>query len=308
MKKSIVKSLSAIFAAAILLPLTFTACSSDDDDDDVPENFVKFSGATVQLFGNEQNIASFYLAQTELTYEKWYEVYQWATSDERGENKYIFANYGREGSEGTAGSAPTENKNQPVTHISYRDAVVWCNAASEKDGLSPVYKYEGNVLREAENWAYTLDVYSGDNKANTTTADNGKGKAEKATIEESANGYRLPTDIEWEFAVRGGNPNSEEWSYDYAGTNEEESLSDYAVYNTDKTADVKSKKPNSAGLYDMTGNVAELCYSEIWAPKTYPIEGGSFKNTIEEISTNNYGRDSYSADIDFGFRLARSVN
>ena len=68
--------------------------------------------------------------------------------------------------------------------------------------------------------------------------------------------FRLPTEAEWEYAARGGNKSAE---YTYSGSNTIEDVAWYSVNSGDKTHTVKTKSPNELGIYDMSGNVSELC-------------------------------------------------
>lgn len=260
-------------------------------------------------------IESFYIAEIETTYKKWLEVYEWATSDERGEEKYTL----NEGWQGNYGDKSNGTPLMPVTFLSWRDAIVWCNAASEMDKLAPVYltsETDNTPVRQAE-------------KSNVAS---GLGKAENAYVDKSANGYRLPTEAEWEYAARGGIPNIESWNYDYSGTNNIEELVDYAVCivsnlkNTlTNTAEVKSKKPNYAGLYDMSGNVWEWCYDK-YSPTERIFRGGGwiypanfctvdYRGYVDNLKNSSddavkiidlyqvYGKSSA-----VGFRIVRNAN
>lgn len=260
-------------------------------------------------------IESFYIAETETTYKKWLEVYEWATSNERGEEKYIL----NEGWQGNYGDKNNEIPLMPVTFLSWRDAIVWCNAASEMDKLAPVYltsETDNTPVRQAEK----------------STVASGLGKAENAYVDKSANGYRLPTEAEWEYAARGGTPNVESWNYDYSGTNNIEELADYAVCivsnlkNTlTNTAEVKSKKPNYAGLYDMSGNVWEWCYDK-YSPTERIFRGGGWiypanfctvdyrgyvdnlKNSSADALTIINLNQVYGKSSAVGFRVVRNAN
>jgi formylglycine-generating enzyme required for sulfatase activity len=230
-------------------------------------------------------VSAFYIGETEVTYQLWKAVYDWATDAARGPNKYTFANSGRQGGDGASG--PMGTNRHPVTTINWRDAVVWCNAYSEAAGRTPVYYYNGAVLRESEGDSVVA----------------GNGKADQADIN-PGNGYRLPTSAQWEYAARGGVPSAgEPWTYIYAGSN---TVGDVAVYNTTQTAEVKSKVANSRGLYDMSGNVWEWCWDQSLFDGTRRVfRNGNWSSSDASVCAVASWGTIYSThkSSDLGFRV-----
>ncbi|MEZ5038713.1 MAG: SUMF1/EgtB/PvdO family nonheme iron enzyme [Saprospiraceae bacterium] len=177
---------------------------------------------------------------------------------------------------------------RPVINVSWEDAVAYCNWRREQENLQKVYTISGTTV--TANW--------------------------------SANGYRLPTEAEWEYGAR-SRGKKEKW----AGTSEESKLMSYANSSNDKdgheyTSPVGSFRANALGLYDMSGNVWEWCWD--WygtyssGAQTDPRGSSSGSDWVLRGGSWSFGPASLRCALrsyltpgfrrnDSGFRLSRAA-
>jgi sulfatase modifying factor 1 len=223
-------------------------------------------------------VSAFYIDKFEVTKSKWDDVYTWAI-----ENGYSFER-----------SGTSKATNHPVHTITWYDMVKWCNARSEKEGKTPCYYtdvtktavYRTGQLAVVNNW-----------------------------VNWEANGYRLPTEAEWEKAARGGAAghrfpwsdsdtithsranyySSSSYSYDVSPTRG--SHPDYDTGDDLYTSPVGSFAANGYGLYDMAGNVYEWCWD--WYGSSYYSSSpgsdprGSASGPYRVLRGGSWGRSAH---------------
>lgn len=177
--------------------------------------------------------------------------------------------------------------NYPITNVTWYDVIKYCNWLSKQDGLKPTYKFAGPLV----------------------------------VCDFNANGYRLPTEAEWEYAAKGGNKSKNTF---FAGSNDSNEVAWHAKNSDKRPHSVGTKLPNELGIHDMSGNVWEWCWD--WYNKDYyktedgnnpkgpirgekkSVRGGSWDSQESYLRTAN--RISTLPDVTnefYGFRLAKSI-
>ena len=189
-------------------------------------------------------------------------------------------------------AADHQGDDLPVDSVTCYQALDFCNRLSQKEGLTPVYKDHG--------------TWGGDGTILLVFAD------------ETANGYRLPTEAEFEYAARGGALSK---GFKFAGGDDPDAVGWYRGNSDDQPHPVGQKAPNELGLYDMSGNVLQWCWDgynrnrykgekmkdpSLNYPSARVLRGAAWWNRAESLSVMTRNSADPGKAFDFiGFRVAR---
>ena len=147
--------------------------------------------------------------------------------------------------------------NLPATYVSWYDAIVYCNLRSMKEGLTPCYSLGSET--DPSKWS-DVATGTGDNAGKYCGPQNNNSSWDGISYNSAANGWRMPTEVEWEYLARGGTLNSTDLTI-YSGSNDNSLVAWTSENEPDKYAhEVKKLAPNSLGLYDMSGNLFEYVW------------------------------------------------
>ena len=286
-----------------------------------PEGFVEVTGATVEgavrgskVFKTNRTVTieNLYVSAAEVT-QKEYET---------------FCKYSSSQPNTTQG----KGDNYPAYYVSWYDAIVYCNLRTIAEMSEGDCVYSINGETDPTKWDGIVGTaetkYCGPGSSTSTWDYEGTDDTDGGIIcDITKEGYRLPTEVEWEYIARGGNNGIPETQTTYSGSNTIDDVAWYSGNSGNKTHEVKTDKvtdtdsANALGIYDMTGNVWEWCWD--WSssissstPDLGSASGsgrvycGGAWNINADFCTvsDHYGSSPYFLSPYMGFRVVRTAN
>ena len=309
MKK--IKWLTTVLIVASII-LGVIGCNNPSGSDNgtqvlIPEGFVLIPAGTFQMGSNEGYDSNKPVHEVKITKPFYMGKYEVTQAEYEKYCSYTGSN--------SPNSSYGDGDNYPAYYVSWYDVLVYCNKRSIAEGLTPCYSIIDST--NPEEWGELPTAWD-DPLCDTWDV---------ATCDFNANGYRLPTEAEWEYAARAGDNTVD--SLTYSGTSDVNKLGDYAWYNDNSnstTHEVGTKKANAFGLYDMSGNVNEWCWN--WYTDSYDTtteggnnptgssagsyrvcRGGSWYFIANSASVSRRSNSSpFCRDGYLGFRVVRQAN
>ena len=202
----------------------------------------------------------------------------------------------------------------PLRNLTVEDAIIYCNLRSIVEGLDPVYSYDGKtdpkdwdyyVYYDSRNIYYDSGIYREEHKY-CASHSSGLIYNDKFACDNSKNGYRLPTLAEWEYIATAENTEN----YLYSGSDSIDEVAWYTENCRDSFNEYtffysKLKKPNSLGVYYMSGNLAEWCFEPNKENRSWICGGGS--TDFAEYCTVYSQFPAGNRYKDYGLRVVRTA-